>query len=129
MSKGAIGVFLGLLVASSGGCVLSASSFKTTSGTGVPAEVLREVADGRTERAWLIEHLGEPTASLDRGQGLEDLIYETTSRVEEQFNVLLLLSLESSIEIVEQWIFELKDNVLQRHHRKTIRRTSEDLNE
>ncbi|MCH9001684.1 MAG: hypothetical protein IIC02_03845 [Planctomycetes bacterium] len=95
MSKGMIGVFLGLLVASSGGCVLSASSFKTTSGTGVPAEVLREVADGRTERAWLIKHLGEPTASLDRGQGLEDLIYETTSRVEEQFNVLLLLSLES----------------------------------
>ena len=129
MNKGIAGVFIVLLVGSSGGCVLSASSFTTTSGSGVPGEVFREVRDGQTDRAWLIEHLGEPTASQDRGQGLEDLIYEVSSRVEEHFNVLLLVSLDSSIEIVEQWTFELKDNVLQRHHRNTIRRASKDLNE
>lgn len=129
MKKGIAGVFMVLLVGSSAGCVLSASSFKTTSGSGVPSEVLREVADGQTDREWLIEHLGEPTASQDRGPGLEDLIYEVTSRVEEHLSVLLLVSLDSSIEIVEQWTFELKDNVLQRHHRNIIRRASEDLND
>lgn len=129
MIRGIAGVFIVLLVASSGGCVLSASSFKTISGSGVPVEVFREVTDGQTDRKWLIERLGEPTASQDRGQGREDLIYEVTTRIEEHFNVLLLVSLDSNIEVVEQWIFELKDNVLQRHHRNTIRRASEDLND
>ncbi len=120
MKQGIAGLSLILLAACSGGCVLSAHSIRSYSGSRVSAEVFRQVNDGETAREWVIETLGPPTVVEDRGDGMEDLIYEATRRVDEHFNVLLLVSLENSFERVEQWIFELKDGVVHRHYRRTI---------
>ncbi len=129
MTKWTTGVLTGAWLVCCGGCVLSASSVRTTSGSSVPRDVFRQVKDGETTKAWLIENLGQPTAAEDRGDGIEDLVYEITNRTEEHFSVFLLVSLETSIDHVEQWVFELKDDVVYRHHRNTIRRASEDFND
>ncbi len=129
MIKWSTGVVVGAWLVCCGGCVLSASSVRTTSGSSVPRDVFRQVKDGETTRGWLIENLGQPIAAEDRGDGMEDLVYEITNRVEEHFSVFLLVSLETSIDRVEQWVFEMKDDVVQRHHRNTIRRASEDFND
>ncbi len=120
MKRGIVGLSLMLLAACSGGCV-SVHSIKSYSGSRVSAEVFKQVKDGETARDWLIEALGPPTVVEDRGDGMEDLIYEATRRVDEHFNVLLVISLENSFERVQQWIFELKDGVVHRHYRRTIR--------
>ena len=120
MKRGIAGLSLTFLAACSGGCLLSAHSIKTYSGSRVSAELFKQVADGQTTREWLIETLGQPTVAEDRGDGMEDLIYEATRRVDEHFNVLLVVSLESSVERVEQWIFELKDGVVHRHYRRIV---------
>ena len=111
-----------LMVAGNSGCVMSLSSFKNTSGSTVSPDILIQIKEGETTKDWLIDHLGQPTATEDRGGGREDLTYEAVTRVVEHFSVLLLLSSENSVERVEQWVFELENDVVHRHHRNTVLR-------
>ncbi len=111
-----------LMVAGNSGCVMSLSSFKNTSGSTVSPDILIQIKEGETTKDWLIDHLGQPTATEDRGDGMEDLTYEAVTRVVEHFSVLLLLSSENSVERVEQWVFELENDVVHRHHRNTVLR-------
>ncbi|MCH8970180.1 MAG: hypothetical protein IIA66_13810 [Planctomycetes bacterium] len=115
-----------LIVAGNSGCVMSLSSFKNTSGSIVSPDILTQIKEGETTRDWLIDHLGQPTATEDRGDGMEDLTYEAVTRVVEHFNVLLLLSIENSVDRVEQWVFELKDDIVHRHHRNEVVRAIDD---
>jgi len=115
-----------LMVACNSGCVMSLSSFKNTSGSTVSADILIQITDGETTKDWLIDHLGQPTVAKDRGDGMEDLTYEAVTRVVEHFSVLLLLASENSTERVEQWVFELKNGVVHRHHRNTVLRDIDD---
>ncbi len=115
-----------LIVAGNSGCVMSLSSFKNTSGSAVSPDILTQIRDGETTKAWLIDHLGQPTATEDRGDGMEDLTYEAVTRVVEHFSVLLLLSSETSVERVEQWVFELKNDIVHRHHRNNVVRAIDD---
>ncbi len=115
-----------LIVAGNSGCVMSLSSFKNTSGSTVSPDILTQIKEGETTKDWLIDHLGQPTATEDRGDGMEDLTYEAVTRVVQHFNVLLLLSSENSVERVEQWVFELKDGIVHRHHRNKVVRAIDD---
>ncbi len=115
-----------LIVAGNSGCVMSFSSFKNTSGSTVSPDILTQIKEGETTKDWLIDHLGQPTATEDRGDGMEDLTYEAVTRVVEHFNVLLLLSIENSVDRVEQWVFELKNDIVHRHHRNTALRAIDD---
>ena len=115
-----------LIVAGNSGCVMSLSSFKNTSGSTVSPDILTQIKEGETTKDWLIDHLGQPTATEDRGDGMEDLTYEAVTRVVEHFNVLLLLSIENSVDRVEQWVFELKNDIVHRHHRNTVLRAIDD---
>ena len=115
-----------LMVAGNSGCVMSLSSFKNTSGSTVSPDILTQIKEGETTKDWLIDHLGQPTATEDRGDGMEDLTYEAVTRVVEHFNVLLLLSIENSVDRVEQWVFELKNDIVHRHHRNTVLRAIDD---
>ncbi len=126
MIKRSAGIVVLLIVAGNSGCVLSASSFKNTSGSTVSPEILTQINDGETTRDWLIDHLGHPTSTADRGDGMEDLTYEAVTRVVEHFSVFLLVSIEKSVDQVEQWVFELKDDVVHRHHRNEVVRTLDD---
>ncbi len=119
-----IGVLL--IVACNSGCMMSLSSFKNTSGSSVSSDILVQIHDGETTKEWLIDHLGQPTATEDLGDGMEDLTYEAVTRVVEHFSVLLLLSSEKSVERAEQWIFELKDGIVLRHHRNMVVRNIDD---
>ena len=115
-----------LIVAGNSGCVMSMSSSKNTSGSTVSPDILIQIKEGETTKGWLIEHLGQPTATADRGDGMEDLTYEAVTRVVEHFSVLLLLSIENSVDRVEQWVFELKNDIVHRHHRNTVLRDVDD---
>ena len=115
-----------LMVAGNSGCVMSLSSFKNTSGSTVSPDILIQIKEGETSKDWLIDHLGQPTATEDRGGGREDLTYEAVTRVVEHFSVLLLLSSENSVERVEQWVFELENDIVHRHHRNTVLRDIDD---
>ncbi len=115
-----------LIVAGNSGCVMSISSFKNTSGSTVSPDVLTQIKEGETTKDWLIDHLGQPTATADRGDGMEDLTYEAVTRVVEHFSVLLLLSSETSVERVEQWVFELKNDIVHHHHRNKVVRAIDD---
>ncbi len=115
-----------LIVAGNSGCVMSLSSFENTSGSTVSPDILTQIKDGETTKDWLIDHLGQPTATEDRGDGMEDLTYEAVTRVVKHFNVLLLLSSENSVERVEQWVFELKNGIVHRHHRNKVVRAMDD---
>ncbi len=115
-----------LIVAGNSGCVMSLSSFKNTSGSTVSPAILTQIKEGETTKDWLIDHLGQPTVTEDRGDGMEDLTYEAVTRVVEHFSVLLLLSSENSVERAEQWVFELKNGVVHRHHRNTVLRDIDD---
>ena len=68
----------------------------------------------------------QPTTTLDRGDDMEDLTYEAITRVVEHFRVLLLLSSETSVERVEQWVFELKNDIVYHHHRNEVARAIDD---
>jgi hypothetical protein len=126
MIKLSAGMVVLLIVAANSGCVVSASSFKNTSGSTVSSDIIAQIRDGETTKEWIIGRLGEPTATRDRGDGMEDLTYEAVTRVVEHLNVLLLVSIESSVDRVEQWVFEMKDDIVQRHHRNTASRTIDD---
>jgi len=115
-----------LIVAGNSGCVMSASTFKNTSGSTVSPDILTQIKDGETTKEWLIDHLGQPTATTDRGDGMEDLTYEAVTRVVEHFSVLFLLSIEKSVDQAEQWVFELKDDIVHRHHRNQVVRAIDD---
>ena len=115
-----------LIVACNSGCVMSLSTFKNTSGSTVSPDILAQIQEGETTKDWLIDHLGQPTATEDRGDGMEDLTYEAVTRVVEHFRVLLLLSIDKSVDQVEQWVFELKDDIVHRHHRNTVLRAIDD---
>ncbi len=115
-----------LIVAGNSGCVMSLSSFENTSGSTVSPDVLTQIKDGETTKGWLIDHLGQPTTTQDRGDDMEDLTYEAVTRVVEHFTVLLLLSIESSVDRVEQWVFELKNDIVHRHHRNRVLRAIDD---
>ena len=115
-----------LIVAGNSGCVMSLSSFKNTSGSTVSRDILTEIKDGETTKEWLIDHLGQPTTTIDRGDDMEDLTYEAVTRVVEHFSVLLLLSSETSVERVEQWVFELKNDIVYHHHRNEVVRAIDD---
>jgi hypothetical protein len=115
-----------LTVAGNSGCVMSLSSFSNTSGSTVSPAILIQITDGETTKDWLIDHLGQPTVTEDRGDGMEDLTYEAVTRVVEHFSVLLLLSSESSVERAEQWVFELKNGIVHRHHRNMVVRAIDD---
>ncbi len=122
MNKGSVGVVVALFVVGNSGCVLSAHSMKRYSGARVPPEIYRQVRDGETTKDWLIERLGPPTAVVDRGDDMQDLTYETSNRVENHVDILLLVSLDNSVDHVEQCVFEMKNDVLQRHYRKSVHR-------
>ncbi len=115
-----------LIVAGNSGCVISLSTFKNTSGSTVSPDILTQIKEGETKKDWLIDHLGLPTATEDRGDGMEDLTYESVTRVVEHFRVLLLVSIEKSVDQVEQWVFELKDDIVHRYHRNKVLRAIED---
>ncbi len=115
-----------LIVAGNSGCVMSLSSFSNTSGSTVSPAILTQIKEGETTKDWLIDHLGQPTVTEDRGDGMEDLTYEAVTRVVEHFSVLLLLSSENSVERAEQWIFELKNGIVHRHHRNKVARPVDD---
>ena len=126
MFKRSAQVIILLMVAGNTGCVMSLSSFSNTSGSTVPPDILIQITDGETTKHWLIDHLGQPTTTEDRGDGMEDLTYEAVTRVVEHFSVLLLLSSENSVERAEQWVFELKNGIVQRHHRNMVVRAIDD---
>ncbi len=115
-----------LIVVGNSGCAMSLSSFKNTSGSTVSVDILTQIEDGETTKGWLIDHLGQPTTTEDRGDGMEDLTYEAVTRVVEHFSVLLLLSSENTVERVEQWVFELKNDIVHRHHRNQVVRDLDD---
>ena len=115
-----------LIVAGNSGCIMSLSTFKNTSGSIVSPDILTQIKEGETTKDWRIDHLGQPTATEDRGEGMEDLTYEAVTRVVEHFRVLLLVSIEKSVDQVEQWVFELKDDIVHRHHRNTVLRAIDD---
>ncbi len=115
-----------LVVAGNSGCVMSLSSFSNTSGSTVSPAILTQIKEGETTKDWLIDHLGQPTVTEDRGDGMEDLTYEAVTRVVEHFSVLLLLSSENSVERAEQWVFELKNGIVHRHHRNMVVRAIDD---
>ncbi len=115
-----------LIVAGNSGCVMSLTSFKNTSGSTVSPDILTQIKDGETTKDWLIDHLGQPTATADRGDGMEDLTYEAVTRVVEHFSVFLLVSIEKSVDHLEQWVFELKDDIVHRHHRNKVLRAIDD---
>ena len=115
-----------LIVAGNSGCVMSLSTFKNTSGSTVSPEVLTQIKDGETTKDWLIDHLGQPTSTADRGDGMEDLTYEAVTRIVEHFRVLLLVSIEKRVDQIEQWVFELKDGIVHRHHRNEVVRAIDD---
>ena len=115
-----------LIVAGNSGCVMSLSTFKNTSGSTVSPDILTQIKEGQTTKDWLIDHLGQPTATEDRGDGMEDLTYEAVTRVVEHFRVLLLVSIEKSVDQVEQWVFELKDDIVHRYHRNDVVRAIDD---
>ena len=115
-----------LIVAGNSGCVMSLSTFKNTSGSTVSPDILTQIKEGQTTKDWLIDHLGQPTATEDRGDGMEDLTYEAVTRVVEHFRVLLLVSIEKSVDQVEQWVFELKDDIVHRYHRNEVDRAIDD---
>ena len=126
MIKRGTRILVMLIVAGNSGCVMSLSSFENTSGSTVSADVLTQIRDGETTKGWLIDHLGQPTTTQDRGDDLEDLTYEAVTRVVEHFTVLLLLSSENSVERVEQWVFEMKNDIVHRHHRNKVVRAVDD---
>ena len=115
-----------LIVAGNSGCIMSLSTFKNTSGSIVSPDILTQIKEGETTRDWLIDHLGQPTATEDRGDGMEDLTYEAVTRVVEHFRVLLLVSIEKRVDQIEQWVFELKDGIVHRHHRNEVVRAIDD---
>ncbi len=115
-----------LIVACNSGCVMSLSSFQNTSGSTVSPYILTEIKDGETTKDWLIDRLGQPTTTIDRGDDMEDLTYEAITRVVEHFSVLLLLSSQTSVERVEQWVFELKNDIVHHHHRNKMVRAIDD---
>ena len=115
-----------LIVAGNSGCIMSLSTFKNTSGSIVSPDILTQIKEGETTKDWLIDHLGQPTATEDRGDGMEDLTYEAVTRVVEHFRVLLLVSIEKSVDQVEQWVFELKDGIVHRYHRNEVVRAIDD---
>ena len=115
-----------LIVAGNSGCIMSLSTFKNTSGSIVSPDILTQIKEGETTKDWLIDHLGQPTATEDRGDGMEDLTYEAVTRVVEHFRVLLLVSIEKSVDQVEQWVFELKDDIVHRYHRNEVVRAIDD---
>ena len=115
-----------LIVAGNSGCIMSLSTFENTSGSIVSPDILTQIKEGETTKDWLIDHLGQPTATEDRGDGMEDLTYEAVTRVVEHFRVLLLVSIEKSVDQVEQWVFELKDDIVHRYHRNEVVRAIDD---
>lgn len=115
-----------LIVAGNSGCIMSLSTFENTSGSTVSPDILTQIKEGETTKDWLIDHLGQPTATEDRGDGMEDLTYEAVTRVVEHFRVLLLVSIEKSVDQVEQWVFELKDDIVHRYHRNEVVRAIDD---
>ena len=115
-----------LIVAGNSGCIMSLSTFKNTSGSTVSPDILTQIKEGQTTKDWLIDHLGQPTATADRGDGMEDLTYEAVTRVVEHFRVLLLVSIEKRVDQIEQWVFELKDGIVHRHHRNEVVRAIDD---
>ena len=115
-----------LIVAGNSGCIMSLSTFKNTSGSIVPPAIRTQIKERETTKDWLIDHLGQPTATEDRGEGMEDLTYEAVTRVVEHFRVLLLVSIEKSVDQVEQWVFELKDDIVHRYQRNEVVRAIDD---
>lgn len=115
-----------LIVAGNSGCIMSLSTFENTSGSIVSPDILTQIKEGQTTKDWLIDHLGQPTATADRGDGMEDLTYEAVTRVVEHFRVLLLVSIEKRVDQIEQWVFELKDGIVHRHHRNEVVRAIDD---
>ena len=115
-----------LIVAGNSGCIMSLSTFENTSGSIVSPDILTQIKEGETTKDWLIDHLGQPTATADRGDGMEDLTYEAVTRVVEHFRVLLLVSIEKRVDQIEQWVFELKDDIVHRHHRNEVVRAIDD---
>ena len=115
-----------LIVAGNSGCIMSLSTFENTSGSIVSPDILTQIKEGETTKDWLIDHLGQPTATADRGDGMEDLTYEAVTRVVEHFRVLLLVSIEKRVDQIEQWVFELKDGIVHRHHRNEVVRAIDD---
>jgi len=115
-----------LIVAGNSGCIMSLSTFENTSGSTVSPGILTQIKEGQTTKDWLIDHLGQPTATADRGDGMEDLTYEAVTRVVEHFRVLLLVSIEKRVDQIEQWVFELKDGIVHRHHRNEVVRAIDD---
>ncbi len=115
-----------LIVAGNSGCIMSLSTFKNTSGSIVSPDILTQIKEGETTKDWLIDHLGQPTATADRGDGMEDLTYEAVTRVVEHFRVLLLVSIEKRVDQIEQWVFELKDDIVHRYHRNEVVRAIDD---
>ncbi|MCZ6651872.1 MAG: hypothetical protein O7D91_02460 [Planctomycetota bacterium] len=115
-----------LIVAGNSGCIMSLSTFENTSGSIVSPDILTQIKEGQTTKDWLIDHLGQPTATADRGDGMEDLTYEAVTRVVEHFRVLLLVSIEKRVDQIEQWVFELKDDIVHRYHRNDVVRAIDD---
>jgi len=115
-----------LIVAGNSGCIMSLSTFENTSGSIVSPDILTQIKEGETTKDWLIDHLGQPTATEDRGDGMEDLTYEAVTRVVEHFRVLLLVSIEKRVDQIEQWVFELKDDIVHRYHRNEVVRAIDD---
>lgn len=112
-----IGALLILVAAGNSGCVFAARSHTTVTGNDVTRELFDAVVDGETKKDWILENLGPPTVTVDRGDGMEDLKYESSQRIEERASILLLLDVRSCVDRTETCVFELKNNVVLKHYR------------
>ena len=102
------------------GCMISASSRSTTSGNYISPQIYDRVEDSQTTKDWLLDHFGPATETIDRGDGMEDMIYECTERVREHASIIFLISVSNAQQRTEQAVFELKDGIVQQHYRKFV---------
>ena len=124
--KNACFLSLLLLGVGNGGCILVASSRVDVTGSYVSPEVFGLIKDGETSRDWLISHLGTPTKVEDRADGMDDVIYEHAERIREHASAFLLFSFDRNVDRTQQCIFEMKDDIVQRHYRRYVDRRFEE---
>jgi hypothetical protein len=101
------------------GCLVTADSRQSRSGTAVPEATFTQIEPGKTTSAWVQATLGEPT-SKSQVDGSEIWSYRYTERTDSSGTVFLLFGGHSSSEKSHAAFVELKDGVVVKKWRADV---------
>ena len=81
----------------------------------IPENIINATLNGKTDKTWLIDHIGYPDIIVKKGSSREDYIYKYSENREAHIGILFLYSNEYTETVNINVVFELKQNVVQNY--------------